>query len=612
LQENKTHSMKLVTRYAILGALLGLLVGVSEGISLYRTPRPVVLLSRDTSYVIFFLAPLLDAAVGGVLGSLAGLLAASRFVRVRWLTRLLSTPFAPVLVLRACGALAIVAMGLWGTDPPYHLMVRAATIFLIALGILLIDREKRLPLKPLGLALAALVGLMLAGVGIYALRPSSQASVPTGGPRGPKGKPNIVLVVLDTVRADHLSLYGYHRPTTSHLDGWAKRGVVLENAIAPAPWTLASHASMFTGLLPRQHGADWAVPLDGSPWTLAEVLKSEGYETVAFNANFGYGLKGWGYDRGFGVYADNIPSIRHNLVRTYLGRNLLDRFYKQLLRYEPIERRNAEEVNNDIFSWLRHRPARPFFLFINYFDAHDPYLPPAPYDEKFGRIATPLLKKTRKLCYAQPGEQVPAQDVRTIISAYDNSLAYLHQSLDDLLQQLQHSRVLDNTIVIITSDHGEGLGDHQRFGHASGIYREVLHVPLLFFGPGIPQGLRLQHIAGTRELFPTVLDLVSPGQAPFHRRSLSRFWRPAFQPDDSDGFVVSELAYYSGLNSIPTSISLFTPQWRCRPQLHGVVARQLPGCRAAQLLTGGARLEEPSRSLDLRGDHLQNQARRSH
>ena len=450
--------MKLVARYAILGALLGLLVGVSEGISLYRTPRPVVLLSRDTSYVIFFLAPLLDAAVGGLLGSLAGLLAASRFASIRWLARLLSALFIAVLALGACCALAIVAMGLWGTSPPYHLMVRAATIFLIALGILLIDRERRLPLKPLGLALAALVGLMLAGIGIYAIRPSSQASASTPGPGGPKGKPNIVFIVLDTVRADHLSLYGYHRPTTPHLDQWAKRGVVFENAIAPAPWTLPSHASMFTGLLPHQHGADWAVPLDGSPWTLAEVLKSEGYDTVAFNANFGYGLKGWGYDQGFGLYADNIPSIRHNLVMTYWGRNLLDRFYKRLIRYEPIERRNAGELNKDIFSWLRRRPARPFFLFVNYYDAHEPYLPPAPYDEKFGRISTPLLKRSRDLCYAQPGEPVPAQDVRTIMSAYDNSLAYLDHGLDDFLQQLQRLQLLGNTIVIITSDHGEGLG----------------------------------------------------------------------------------------------------------------------------------------------------------
>jgi arylsulfatase A-like enzyme len=338
--------------------------------------------------------------------------------------------------------------------------------------------------------------------------------------------------------------------------------VVFENAIAPAPWTLASHTSMFTGLLPHQHGADWAIPLGGSPWTLAEILKSEGYHTAAFTANFGYGLKGWGYDQGFEVYDDNSPLIRHNLVMTYWGRNLLERCYKDLIRYEPLERQNVERVNEGIFRWFRHRPARPFFLFINYFDAHEPYLPPAPYDHKFGRISTPLLKRSRDLCYAKPGEPVPAQDVKRIISAYDNSLTYLDRGLDNLLQVLQRSRTLDNTIVIITSDHGEDLGDHQRFGHASGIYRELLHVPLIFLGAGIPQGLRVQHVAATRELFSTVLDLASPGKAPFHRRSLARFWRPAFQADDSDGFVISELTSFSKMNWIPTSISLFTPQWQ--------------------------------------------------
>jgi arylsulfatase A-like enzyme len=222
-----------------------------------------------------------------------------------------------------------------------------------------------------------------------------------------------------------------------------------------------------------------------------------------------------------------------------------------------MDRRDAGHTNRDILRWYHHRSPRPYYLFINYFDVHDPYLVPAHHASRFGdvppwrlgRIQSAEIKVDFHL-------RLSAADTEAYITSYDNCLAYLDESVGGLLESLSRLRGWENTVVIITSDHGEGSGEHGSYNHGDNLYRESLHVPLIIFGPHIPSGLRIPHVVGIQELFATVLQLAGMDNPPFERASLQRYWRPGYQPGDFDEFVVSELS------TLPSLISVTTPEWQ--------------------------------------------------
>ncbi len=612
MKDTRPHPRVLAARFALLGALAGLPVGLLEAFHISRTPSIPVLLVPDSGYVIWFLDPLVLLSVFGLLGLVCGLAAIAR-------------PRAGWLWVASCASIGAGTAGLnlvWLARPSIirewaaesAIPASFAIWFLLSCGTLFVchfwpRRIRRVlegdvpPLRLLAAMFLSSVVVLAAGIG-YDLTHSLTGPALAAESRAPAGKPNIVFIVLDTVRADHLSLYGYPRPTTSHLDQWAKEGVVFDNAISASPWTLPSHASMFTGLLPHQHGAEEAIPLEGRSWTLAEILASEGYETAAFTANFAYGLKGWGYGQGFQLYDDYSESLAHNFELTVLGGSALQRLYNGLIRYEPLERRSAGQINRDIFPWLHRHGARPFFLFINYFDAHAPYLAPAPYGQRFGQVSSQVLKQVNNLEGAKLREPLPRKELAEVVDGYDNCLAYLDLELDELLRYLASSPAWNNTVVIVTSDHGEEIGEWNLFGHHWDVHRQVLHVPLIILGPGIPRGLRVGHVAATRELFSTVLDFVFPGREPFHRRSLSRFWRPGFQPDDSDGSVVSELTPDLTGRWSSASISFTTSRWHYIHNAEGK-SELYDWINDREEETNLARLPEYRQTLD----NLQNQLR---
>lgn len=201
-----------------------------------------------------------------------------------------------------------------------------------------------------------------------------------------RDKPNVLLLVLDTVRARNLSLYGYQRQTTPHLDRFAARGACFEWAIAEAPWTLPSHASMFTG----QHAHDLTCsmqrPLNDEYPTLAEVLAKQGYATAGFVANTTYCAKGWGLGRGFNHYEDIFFNLDRVVQSSNLARKVTKhRQFRQISGLKDFYARPKAPLITDRFlNWIDGKQHRPFFAFLNYFDAHSPYLPPAPFDSKFG------------------------------------------------------------------------------------------------------------------------------------------------------------------------------------------------------------------------------------
>jgi arylsulfatase A-like enzyme len=359
-----------------------------------------------------------------------------------------------------------------------------------------------------------------------------------GLPSPAPGTPNVLLVVLDTVRADRLSLYGYGRDTTPNLVRLARRGVVFGEARASAPWTLPSHASLFTGRWPHELEVGVDRPLDATYPTLAEFLSSHGYATAGFVGNTYFCNSWYGLARGFGHYEDYyeqnvIVSPGEALRCTALGRWLI-RLAGTAYNVRPETAntpKDAARVNHDFLVWLDSpRHGRPFFAFLNYIDAHDPYLTPAGFDRHFGlKPETPADVETiRSWHHVRKPKEIAERDKTLIRDAYDDCLAALDEQLGNLFAALEHKGVLDDTLVIITADHGEELGEHGLYGHGKSLYSPELHVPLLIFGPqgvGVPAGRVIDVPVSLRDVAATVVDRLGlAAHTTLPGVSLARHW----------------------------------------------------------------------------------------
>jgi arylsulfatase A-like enzyme len=561
MSSDEHRPWSLVGRFASLSAWAGLLGGMLEAVYLLKYPLTPCLLKPSINYVILFLAPLVDGAVAGLAGLGFGLVitTASGQYAARWLLQAVRTYWAVVLTSAISLLGVVAAKALLGGSRAFHLLLELGVILI--LGSIAYILGKSFSLRILSVTLGIIFALLLACLGIYCLRPSFLATAAAAGPEASAGKPNIILITLDTVRADHLSLYGYSRATTPNLDKWAQQGVVFENAIAPSSWTLASHASMFTGLLPHQHGADRVNPWDRSRWTLAEVLRSWGYATAGFTSNLYYGEGGWGMDQGFDLYDDDSTSVRHNLRALIFGEKVLQPLYDRWMRPDYFDRRNAREINQDVVRWLEHAAPRPYFLFINYFDAHDPYFTPHPHAAAFGDAPAAVIKETQSAYMTESTAHLSAPMRASLVASYDYCLAFLDETVGELLDSLARLPGWEKTIVIITSDHGEAIGEHDTYGHGRTLYREVLRVPLIILGPTIPRDVRIAHLAETRQLFSTVLRFGGKDDLTFRRTSLQRFWTPGYQTVESDGSAISEATLGFRSQGDAAIVSLSSEGW---------------------------------------------------
>ena len=383
--------------------------------------------------------------------------------------------------------------------------------------------------------------------------------------------PNVLLIVMDTVRADHLSVYGSERPTSPNLERLARRAIRFDEARATAPWTLASHASFFTGRWPHELGIKWMTPLTRNFQTLAEYLGSEGYATAGFVANILYCSYETGLNRGFTHYEDYVLD-RFGPLRTSLlfdrtlgivsdGGLLVSRGldvgpFRPALEslLEPLftigQKKDAQSVNGEFLRWLSQRPEphRPFFAFLNYFDAHVPYVPPRGAAYPFGlkpESQADFIFLIEQWHSIHDKERLPPRYRQLARDCYDNCIAYLDGQLGELFNELQKRGVLDQTLVIVAADHGEGLGEHGLFDHGESLYRTEIRVPLLIALPASSQrqGVVTEPVS-LRDLPATVADLVGLGaRSPFPGRSLARLWQvpsPGAGSAGSDG-ALSEL-----------------------------------------------------------------------
>jgi arylsulfatase A-like enzyme len=369
-------------------------------------------------------------------------------------------------------------------------------------------------------------------------------------PAPPSGAPNVLLIVLDTVRAESMSLYGYSRATTPNLERWAARSVVFDRATSTAPWTLPSHASMFTGRWPLEQSSDWEVPLDDSHVTLAEALNELGYLTAGFVANGQYGGYEFGLNRGFRHYEDYIRSPQETAISSSLARALITSTSLRRLvgYYDTIGRQDAASVNSRFLKWVSRTEDRPFFAFLNYFDAHETYFPPAPFDRTFGsgesRDIEHVMHDVRRSMRTD-WHRRPAAEIEAEMAMYDGTIAYMDAELNRLLTSLDERGLLDKTIVIVTSDHGEQFGEHGLFLHSNSLYKPLLHVPLMISYPArVPGGLRVGTRVSLHDLPSTVLDLIGMHDDDmFPGASLSRHWSAGSASTGSPDLVLSEVRY---------------------------------------------------------------------
>ncbi len=277
---------------------------------------------------------------------------------------------------------------------------------------------------------------------------------------------NVLVVTLDTVRADHLGCYGYRAAETPVIDGLAGRGVRVTDAVTPVPITLPAHASLFTGLVPPDHGVrlNGVHHLDDRVTTLAERLSGAGYATAAFVAASVL-ERSRGLAQGFDVYDDQLSDD----PRAQRG----------------SAERPADRVTDAALSWLNSNvidmiDRQPFFVWVHYFDAHDPYAPPSPFDASFAD------------------------------APYDGEIAFVDRELGRLLAALDSGGVGDRTLIVVTADHGEGLGEHGERTHAHLVYESTMHVPLILVpGNAMNAPATLSgRVVTTCDVFPTVLDLL--------------------------------------------------------------------------------------------------------
>lgn len=282
--------------------------------------------------------------------------------------------------------------------------------------------------------------------------------------------PNVFLVTIDTLRADHVHCYGYDQVQTPALDSLAKDGIRFMAAFTPSPITNTSHTTILTGLLPSSHGVtDFAIPLDTAHSTLAETLKPKGYHTAAFIGAviLDSNTLAPGLDRGFDFY-DNFPKNPPSKSR-----------------WDRVERRGMEVVQH-AQRWLNAHQAGPHFVWVHLYDPHDPYEPPAPYTETY-------------------------KD-----HLYDGEIAYADSALADFVAYLQKQGWYENSLIIVAGDHGEGLGEHKEETHGIFLYDSTTRIPLIMKLPGRTGAGRVVNAqVRTMDILPTVLDLVRV-RAPEH------------------------------------------------------------------------------------------------
>ncbi|MBM3317226.1 MAG: sulfatase [Candidatus Eisenbacteria bacterium] len=495
----RVHLFEAAVFYALVGTLAGLGLLVLGLLLLRRPPSLAFSAAMSTALFAFLL-------VGG-------------FVNLRYLPEAL----AP-LSLAATGVLLLAALALG----------RCVFVFLRRLrraGLRLWPRRRGAGLLAALGAAAALVALALVSYlpGERA-EPAPEGRAPGGGE--PEGRPNVLILLVDALRADHLSLHGYERPTSPAIDSFAAGALVFDAAAAQSPWTKPSTATILTGRYPSAHGVNlMASGVPESIELLPEMLRREGYRTAILTANH-FVTPVFGFGRGVDhVYASHPPRflqlmIGHLLARLHEWSSIAGRTMALLERVErrlvgggtPAGGLGAEGLMRALRDWLAEEPEgeRPFFAYVHFMEPHAPYAPPEPYDTLF---MTPEIAAMPRVSnypsYAgflpfETGKPISADSLSSMVALYDGAIRYFDDCFAGLLADLRATGREENTLIVLTADHGEEFYDRGGWGHGHSLHEELIRVPLILSCPrrlGAFAGTRYPHQVRHVDLLPTILEV---------------------------------------------------------------------------------------------------------
>jgi arylsulfatase A-like enzyme len=530
-------------------ALLGVIGGVAAGSALAvwervpgvpRPTAPTALLAAGFlgGFLFVFVGlPLNErvlpdlVSVRGILGNAAlalpcAVLTAALYVHLR---RRVGGAFVASFAMLALSLSVLLAVGLQidtfvqplaprpGALLPYAaLLAGCALLYLVANR--LVPLAGRTAGRRTALAAGALVAALLVGQVAGVSRSHSKAT-----PADAK-KPNVLWVVMDTTRADHLSMYGYPRATTPNLAALAAGGVLFENVFAESSWTAPTHYVMVTSSLAAARKRH----LEDADVTAPEMLGAHGYDTGAVLANVVLG-RGSGFTQGFDWVIDGpvlifyqqlferLPVIQGLLALDVFPSDAVLRLLHRRTYFDDTAVRSAT-LTDWAIGWIEERE-RPFFLFVNYMDAHDAYDPPAPFRAQFAPDANPELGFVRysrrhggsissNRFVRDVVPKLTPEQWKHLVDLYDAEIASADHQIGRLLHTLEARGLADNTIVVVTADHGELFGEHGLANHFKSLSIEETHVPLLVrYPPGLPAGRRVARPAQLRDGLPSVLEL---------------------------------------------------------------------------------------------------------
>ncbi|HLH42501.1 MAG TPA: sulfatase [Bryobacteraceae bacterium] len=555
--------MPRLLKGAAWGAAAWLIYGVTElilssGIQLWRFPE-MEILGWQWRLIAMLMAAY--AAIGLALGAIAGLVApampqrlASLTLALAFLVNLISArPLARSEYIAVAVALFLLAalpqkrfqflaspwtVSLLLLAAPWisreALDSRPSAVLKTGLSLLLIAfvaglgwiwsrvRNGRAPALGSQAAAAMLAAGIFAGAVEIAKRPGPvRVDTPALAP-GVK-KPNVLLITMDTVRADHTSLYGYERDTTPNLRKFAQSATLYTRAIATSDFTLPTHASLFTGLYPNWSGAlappnadarHVANPLRSDKTTLAEILRGQGYWTAESAANFGFLAPWTGLTRGFAASDLRRPLDLSTSNRPFYLRALARRLLTLVANMGRLDRTSvsAFDINRRVLEFLDAAKASgaPFFLFVNYMDAHLPYVPDPPFDRRYPGLDRRFIPAGVSALNKQVNagaRRLTAAETEHIVSQYDGGVAEEDAAIGDLLARLRESGLYDGALIVITADHGNAHGEHGLLDHFLGfVYQELVHVPLAIKYPGQRAAARSDDLVSQVDILPTILD----------------------------------------------------------------------------------------------------------
>ena len=544
---HEANDRRPVIASSVLGATIGLLQGILETAlrmgparKLILTPGDIFDLSLPRTIRKLFLHPesdsipaILDVYLGPdlltrlpvvakiigiylVAGAVAGLTIGVMGVLVRRLGRPGSRwtqafPFsiASLLCLVAVSNLlaSLSRAGFFDSAGPSGLMLAAG----VAVGALifwlnvyrLVERLRPKPWWPkiLGFSAAFTVAALTVATGsllwqlLTETSSTSEYRAISGNPSGWQSRPNILLISIDSLRADHLGAYGYDRPTSPNIDRLAAEGVLFSQATSTTSWTLPAHVSLLTGLYPQAHQVLRARErLADTVPTLAELMSQMGYTTAAFVSapflNSSYGM-----DRGFDVYDDYTIDYQDH-AESHTGST-------------------SGRIHAAIENWLRRRAETPFLLFAHYWDVHYDYTPPPPYDRKFDPDYEGTLTSRGFESNPRISAQMDPRDLTHLEALYDGEIAYTDLFIGKLLALLEELELTDETLIVLTSDHGDEFFEHGGKGHFRTLFEEVLRVPLVVrFPDGRYASRRVDEVVSLVDVVPTLLDYIGSGAVP--------------------------------------------------------------------------------------------------